>query len=112
MQVKDMALIQGITPLALPGAEVQIKNIFCGDLHSWALAHLQANGCWCTVMANINTVAVAALQDAACVVLCHGTAYTQELIDTANERGVNLFATSLPEFEAACIIMKELEKEK
>lgn len=111
MLVKDLTLLPEITLLATPDEDFEIGNLFCGDLHSWAVAHLKPGACWCTVMANVNTLAVASLQDIACVVLCHGTEYTPEFVAMASSRGVNLFASNLPEFDAALLISKELEKQ-
>lgn len=109
MKVTHLPHLEEIKQLTCPNKNADIQSLFCGDLHSWAVAHLQEGACWCTVMANVNTLAVASLQGAACVILCHGTAYNDELIDIATEKEINLFATNLPEFEAAMLVAKEME---
>ena len=46
-----------------------ITSVYCCDLLSVAMGHAPAGSAWVTVMGNINTLAVVALTDAACVVL-------------------------------------------
>ena len=47
----------------------QITVPFCCDLLSIAMGRAPAGCAWVTVMANMNTLAVAALTDTACVIL-------------------------------------------
>ncbi len=49
-----------------------ITSVYCCDLLSVAMGHAPAGSAWVTVMGNINTLAVVALTDAACVVLAGG----------------------------------------
>ena len=83
------------------GEEKEITGGFCGDLLSWAMDSAQEGQVWFTVMGNINTIAVACLADVAAVVLCHGAALADDARARAAAEGVNLYTTSLPEFEAA-----------
>ena len=46
-----------------------ITKPFCCDLLSIAMGRAPAGCAWVTVMGNLNTLAVAALADAACVIL-------------------------------------------
>ena len=54
-----------------------------------------------TVMANINTLAVASLADAACVILAEDAALDDNSIVKAKQQGITVLATSMPVFEAA-----------
>ena len=49
--------------------ERQITTPFCCDLLSIAMGRAPAGCAWVTVMANMNTLAVASLADAACIIL-------------------------------------------
>lgn len=64
---------------------------------------------WFTVMGNVNTVAVAALADCACAVLCHGAQWDAEAVRKAGMQGVELYVTELPEFEASYLAAVTLE---
>lgn len=81
--------------------EREITGGFCGDLLSWAMGRAQEGQVWFTVMGNLNTIAVASLADVAAVVLCHDAALAEDARQRAEQEGICLFTTGLPEFEAA-----------
>lgn len=54
------------------GQERQIEGAYCGDLLSMVMGRAKENDAFVTVMANVNTIAVAVLADVACVILCEG----------------------------------------
>lgn len=65
---------------------------------------------WFTVMGNVNAVAVAALADCACIVLCHGAALDAVAKTRAEEQGINIFTTDLPEFEAGFALARAMKR--
>lgn len=85
-----------------------VQGIFAGDLLSWAMGRAKEGDAWFTVMGNVNTVAVAALADCACVVLCHGAEWDAAALQKAEEQGVELYRSSLAEFEAAYLAAAKL----
>lgn len=87
----------------------EITGIFTGDLLSWAMGRLPADAAWCTVMGNVNTIAVAALTDCACVVLCHGARLDEEAAVRAAEQEIPVYTTELAEFDAALRLAKLLK---
>lgn len=90
------------TPIYVPDcANIEISVPFCCDLLSIAMSRAPAGCAWVTVMANINTLAVAALTDCACVILAEGTAFDEACLNKAREQGIPVFSTSLPIFDAA-----------
>lgn len=86
----------------------QITGVFCCDLLSYAMGKAPAESAWVTVMANVNTLAVASLTDVACVVLAEGASFDDSLIQKAKEEGITVFKTDLPIFEAALLIKESL----
>ncbi len=54
------------------GLDREITTPFCCDLLSIAMGRAPSGCAWVTVMGNMNTLAVAALTDAACVILAEG----------------------------------------
>lgn len=82
-------------------AEKNIKKVYCCDLLSIAMSRAPAGCAWVTVMANVNTLAVASLTDAACIILAEGTALDDICISKAKAEGICVFKTELPVFEAA-----------
>ncbi len=82
----------------------EISKLYCCDLLSIAMGKAPADACWVTVMANLNTLAVASLADVACVVLAEGVAFDAAALAKANDENIPVFTTSLPIFDAATII--------
>ncbi len=88
-----------ITPMPDPGRT--ISKPFCCDLLSIAMGKACENACWVTVMANVNTLAVASLTDVSCIVLAEGTQFDDTTLQKAVSEGIVVFTTSLPVFDAA-----------
>lgn len=107
MKTSELAAACGFAT-AVEGDDRDIGGIFCGDLLSWAMGRANADDAWCTVMGNVNTIAVATLADCACVVLCHDAVLDENAKERAAQQGVAVFTTSLPEFEASHAIAKAL----
>ena len=99
MTTKELSAACGFAP-AVEAETREIAGIFTGDLLSWAMGRAKEGDAWFTVMGNVNAVAVAALADCACIVLCHGAALDAVAKTRAEEQGINIFTTDLPEFEA------------
>ena len=86
----------------------EIKQPYCCDLLSIAMGRMPADSAWVTVMANINTLAVATLADASCIILAEGSKLDLPAIDKAKEQGIAVFETELPIFEAALLLYQKL----
>ena len=81
--------------------EREITTPFCCDLLSVAMGKAPAGCAWVTVMGNMNTVAVATLADAACIVLAENAAIPEECIRKAADEGVAVYRCDEPIFETA-----------
>lgn len=77
-----------------------IDQIFCCDLLSIAMAKCPSGAAWITVMSNINTLAVATLTDASCIVLAEDVAVEETFLTKAKEERVTVFKTELSIFQA------------
>ena len=108
MNTKDLPAVCGFSPL-VPGEEREIEGIFTGDLLSWAMGRAKEGDAGFTVMGNVNAVAVASLADCACIVLCHGAALDAVAKTRAEEQGINIFTTDLPEFEAGFALARAMK---
>ena len=86
------------------GLNREITTPFCCDLLSIAMGRAPSGCAWVTVMGNMNTLAVAALTDAACVILAEGAALTPEDLACAEKEEITVFYTELPVFEAALAV--------
>jgi len=86
----------------------EITGAYCCDLLSIAMGKMPAGSAWVTVMSNINTLAVAALADAACVILAEDCHLDPAGLAKAREQGITVFETELPVFDAALVVYKAL----
>ncbi len=107
MKTTQLATACGFTQL-ITGEEREIKHVFCGDLLSWAMGRAKEDDAWCTVMGNVNTIAVSTLADCSCIVLCHDAVPDDNFKQKAKLQNVNVFTTSMSEFEACVALAKAL----
>ena len=107
MTTSDLAGMENFQ-MAVTAAEKPIEHIYCGDLLSWVMSRAPENSAWCTVMGNVNAVAVASLADVAVIVLCEDAALDEDAAKKAAENGVNIVKTTLPAFAAGLRIHHEI----
>lgn len=68
--------------------EREITKCFCCDLLSVAMGRAPAGCAWVTVMGNMNTLAVASLADAACVIMAEGVPLDAVAANKAKMQGI------------------------
>lgn len=101
MTVKEMKEALNLTVLVEGDMEKEISGCYVGDLLSWAMSRVQENDVWLTVMGNINAVGVAALADAACIILTDNAALDEEAKNRAVTQGINIFTCEDRNYETA-----------
>jgi len=89
-----------------PKREISVP--YCCDLLSIAMGRMPADSAWVTVMGNINTLAVATLADASCIILAEGSMLDEPAHNKAKEQGITVFTTDLPIFDAALYIYRKM----
>ena len=87
----------------------EISTVFCCDLLSIAMGRAPAGCAWVTVMGNMNTLAVAALADAACIIMAEGATLDEAAMKKAKGQGITVMGTDLPIFEAAINVYQALK---
>ena len=108
MKVCELADKLGLEALSLPCPDKEIEGAYAGDLLSWVMGRAESGCVWATIMTNINVAAVASLADVAACVICEDCEVTNEIIDTAKGKGVNLLRTSLPLYEFCVELSKNI----
>ena len=110
MKVKDL-LDSGKFQVIHAGddPEREITTPFCCDLLSVAMGKAPAGCAWVTVMGNMNTLAVASLADAACVIMAEGAALDEAARKKAADQEITVLETEEPIFEAALAVWKKLQ---
>jgi len=110
MTVKEMIEKTGFSVIhvAENAEETQITKAYCCDLLSVAMSKVPEGAAWVTVMSNLNTLAVASLTEAACVIIAEGAAIDEPVKEKAKQQDITLLFTELPVFDAALKIYHEL----
>ena len=101
MTVKALAEQLGCKILCMPSPDKEICGTYIGDLLSWVMGNAEQGNVWITIMSNINTVAVATLVDASCILLAEDVVPDEELLQVASAKGVNILSTPLSAYKAA-----------
>ena len=86
-----------------------ITKPFCCDLLSIAMGRAPAGCVWVTVMGNMNTLAVASLADAACVIMAEGAVLDDAARKKAVDQEITVLKTEEPIFEAALAVWNKLQ---
>ena len=86
----------------------EIAEPYCCDLLSFAMGRMPADAAWVTVMGNVNTLAVAALTDAACIILAEGSHLDEQALSRAREQEITVFETEQSVFKAAFEVYQKL----
>ena len=112
MTVIQFAEKYGLERLSLPCGEREITGGYVGDLLSWVMGRAQSGDAWITIMSNINIAAVAALTDAACIIIAEGVTLDANIIETARSKGINILSSQKPAFEIAGLLWSELHPDR
>ncbi len=99
MKLRELAEV--FSPVNMADGERSADSVFCCDLLSVAMGKAKENSAWVTVMANMNTLAVASLTDVSCIVLAGGVSLDDAAISKAREQGISVFSSDEPVFETA-----------
>ena len=92
--------------------DTKITKLYTCDLLSVAMGRAPEGACWVTVVANVNTLAVASLTNSACVILAENVEPNELVLTKAEQQGITLLTSDLPSFDAALTVWKLLEAEK
>lgn len=87
----------------------EISTPFCCDLLSLAMGRAPRDCAWITVIGNRNTLAVATLVKAACIILAEGVVADDETVEKAKEHGITVFRTDMHVFDAALAVFHKAE---
>ena len=105
MTVESFATTTGFKPITIPTPDREVNGAYIGDLLSWVMGRAESGNVWITIMSNINIIAVATLADVSCILLAEGVIPDEDVIATANAKGVNLLSSERSTFETASVIL-------
>ena len=100
MTVKELSVAADFKILTLP-SDRTVEGAYIGDLLSWVMGRAKSDSAWITIMSNVNVIAVASLADVSCVIFSEGVVPSEDIIETAEEKGINILSSPLPSYETA-----------
>ena len=108
MTVKELSEKYSFEAVSMPCPDREIHGGYVGDLLSWVMGRAQADNDWITIMNNVNIAAVGALSDVAVVIVAEGARPDEQVISTAEEKGVNILLTNGTAYDTAVMISKDI----
>lgn len=76
----------------------ELNGAYCSDLLSDVMANAQEGQALITIQSHKNTVAVAALYGAPCIIICNSRPVPDDMIQAAQEEGIAIFRSSEDQF--------------
>ena len=74
------------------------------------MSRVKAGDVWLTVMGNVNAIAVAALSDAACIILTDAAALDEEAKEKAQQQGITVFSSNANSYQVAVQLSRLLSE--
>ena len=110
MKIKDLHKLESFKEMTPPeDPNRKISTPYCCDLLSMAMRDAIPDSAWCTVMNNVNSLAVASITDVSCIILCEGSIPSEDMIRKAKEMELCIYVTELSIFQASLEIYKLIE---
>ena len=108
MTVNDLLKCEDFSSAVTPDPDREISGVYIGDLLSWVMGRAKSGDAWITIMSNVNVLAVATLTDCACVILSEGVELSEEILETAKQKQINIIYTSKSSYEAAIALNQKI----
>lgn len=109
MTVKELCEQLDLKVLIKGGLDKKVTGAYTGDLLSWVMARLPAEAAWLTVMGNVNTIAVASLKDAACIILTDSATMDEDAQKKAQQQGVAVLSSQRNSYELGAELARILK---
>ena len=84
-----------------------VEGVYCGDLLSWVMGNGLPNQVWITVQGHMNIIAGAGLREFSCIVIADNASIENTVLQKATEEGIPVFASHLPVFESAKLLIEK-----
>lgn len=81
------------------GLEREISGVYACDLLSWVMANASKGHAWITVHTHLNIVAVAVLNELACVIIPDHIRVEEATLQKAKAEGVTLLSSGMQTYE-------------
>lgn len=109
MTVKRLSDLCRLTSVTISIPEKEITEVYCCDLLSTVIGKAPTGCAWITVIANINSVAVASLADIGVIIFADGIKPDNTVILKAKENNINILLSNDSIFNTALSVYDTLK---
>lgn len=99
MNVRELADALEMEQILLEDGDREVTGIYVCDLLSRVMSECEAGNAWITIQTHLNVIAVAELNDAACIIVPENIAVSPGTIEKAMEKKVNILRSSMTAYE-------------
>ncbi len=92
----------GLEGVLVGDAEAEVTGAYTSDLLSDVMAHCPDGAALVTVQNHTNTVAVCTLVGAPAIIIVHGRAIPDDMVEAARRENIALLRTKDDQFTASC----------
>lgn len=107
MKVNELAKALEMEQLTTANGDAEITGVYACDLLSRVMSGCQAGDAWITVQTHLNVLAVAELNEAACIIIPEGISVDAATVEKAIEKEISVLVSSMTAYEL-CWKMHEL----
>lgn len=99
MKVSEMAKCLKLNQVSSAVEDREITGVYSCDLLSRVMSGCQLGNIWITVQTHLNVLAVAELNEAACIVVPEGIVVDAAIEEKASEKGIAVFTSEMTAYE-------------
>lgn len=99
MKVKEMAEALNLEQITSSAEDVEITGVYVCDLLSRVMSGCQPGNVLITVHTHLNVLAVAELNEAACIIIPEGINVGAATVEKALDKGINVLKSDLTAYE-------------
>lgn len=99
MKVKEMAETLDMKQVTSAGGDNEVTGVYACDLLSRVMSGCQEGDAWITVQTHLNVLAVAELDEAACIIIPEGIAVKEDTAEKAEAQGISILSSDLNTYE-------------
>lgn len=99
MKVIEMAEALGMEQVTSAGSDNEVTGVYACDLLSRVMSGCQVGNAWITVQTHLNVLAVAELDEAACIIVPEGITVKADTVEKAETQGISILSSKLNTYE-------------
>jgi serine kinase of HPr protein (carbohydrate metabolism regulator) len=108
--VREAAVVLGAKIVQDEFEDAELSGAYTSDLLSDVVAHAKDGGALITIQAHKNTVAVAALVNISCIIVCNNRPLPEDMLESARDEGIAVLLTSENQYTVSGKLWEALKK--